>query len=435
VNRALGGLTMEGPSMTRGWLRTGIVALVGSVWPLCGAPEVSVHWALPPEVRIEPPGPEVPAPVAAFSGVWAGGAWDGILPHVLIVEQVSAMGDASVISSWGDAPDWQMTRGYTRVQGRIDHGRLLLVYPSRGARAEYVIDAQGALQGTYTRGNAVGKIVLTRTTLDHLDALAPRPPIPLHEESLRIPVTYPTPEGGTQTWRLEATLYRPQPMGRWPVVVFNHGSTGMGRIPATQTSRFPIVARYFVEQGWAVLVPMRRGRGQSEGSYQEGYQCGSEASGIDRAVEDLDGVFRFLREQPWVDVERLLIGGQSRGGLLAVVYAGRRPEAVKGVINFVGGWMSEGCVPDANELFFREAARTATVPMLWLYADQDFYYSASAIRRYRAAFEEGGGRGPFDLFPDIGGNGHSLVQKPLFWRPAVDAYLQALGLRTAAPVE
>jgi hypothetical protein len=148
----------------------------------------------------------VPSPAAAFSGVWAGGAWDGILPHMLIVEQVWATGDAAVISSWGDAPDWQLTRGFTRLQGRIDHGCLLLEYPSRGARAEYVIDAQGALQGIYTRGSAVGKIVLTRTTLHHLDALAPRPLVELHEEPLRIPVSYATPEGGPQTWPLEATL-------------------------------------------------------------------------------------------------------------------------------------------------------------------------------------------------------------------------------------
>ncbi|HXH13386.1 MAG TPA: alpha/beta fold hydrolase [Alphaproteobacteria bacterium] len=266
-----------------------------------------------------------------------------------------------------------------------------------------MIDSQGILQGTYTRGNAVGKVVLTRTTLDRLDAMTPPPPIPLYEESLRIPVTYPTPEGGTQSWQLEATLYRPHPTGRFPVVVFNHGSTGMGRIPVTQTSKFPIVARYFAEQGWAVLVPMRRGRGQSEGTYEESYQCGREAGGIDRAVEDIDGVFQFLREQPWARPNRILIGGQSRGGLLAVVYAGRRPETVKGVINFVGGWMSEGCVPDANTRFFRDAARQATVPMLWLYADQDPYYSATTIRRYRAAFEEAGGRGPFYLFSDTGG--------------------------------
>jgi hypothetical protein len=62
-------------------------------------------------------------------------------------------------------------------------------------------------------------------------------------------------------------------------------------------------------------------------------------------------------------------------------------------------------VPDANGRFFGDAARTAAVPMLWLYAEHDAYYSASAIRRYRAAFEEAGGQGPFSLFPEIGGTG------------------------------
>jgi hypothetical protein len=41
--------------------------------------------------------------------------------------------------------------------------------------------------------------VLTQTALDRLDEMAPRLPVALHEESLRIPVTYPTPDGGTQT--------------------------------------------------------------------------------------------------------------------------------------------------------------------------------------------------------------------------------------------
>jgi hypothetical protein len=118
--------------MKRGRVHTWIMMLVGSMWLLGGAVWVSAHWALPPEVRIEPPGPEVPAPIAAFSGVWAGGAWDGVLPHVLIVEQVSATGEAAVISRWGDALDWQMTRGYTRVQGRIDQGRLIF-----GRRSEW----------------------------------------------------------------------------------------------------------------------------------------------------------------------------------------------------------------------------------------------------------------------------------------------------------
>jgi hypothetical protein len=56
------------------------------------------------------------------------------------------------------------------------------------------------------------------------------------------------------------------------------------------------------------------------------------------------------------------------------------PEAVTGVINFVGGWMSEGCVPDSNGRFLRDEAKTAAVPMLWSYAEHDHYDSATAIR-------------------------------------------------------
>jgi dienelactone hydrolase len=102
-------------------------------------------------------------------------------------------------------------------------------------------------------------------------------------------------------------------------------------------------------------------------------------------------VFRLLYERPWTDVKRIIIGGASRGGPLAVVYAGGRLEAVAGVINFVGGWMSEGCVPDANGGFFSGAARQAAAPVLWLYADHDPYYSATAIKSYHAAFEQDGG--------------------------------------------
>jgi dienelactone hydrolase len=409
--------------------------LLGSVLSLSLATAVHAQFPLPPDIQIVAPGVNVPAQAAAFSGIWADGAWDGILPHVLILENVSVKGEASVIYSYGDAPDWNTKAGFSRVQGRIENARLTFSLGDGAARAEYVISPRGDLNGTYTRGRNVSKVFLTKTSPEKLSSLTPTAVVALNEETLRIPVKYSGPFGSSRELRLEATLFRPSPTERFPVVVFNHGSTGPGQIPVDLTQKYPFVARYFVEKGFAFIVPMRRGRGKSEGRYQEGYQCGSEANGIDLAVEDLDGVFKFIAEQPWADPIKILIGGVSRGGILSVVYAGRRPGAVKGVVNFVGGWMGERCSPDWNGSFFGEAAKKATVSMLWLYAENDMYYSATAIKGYRAAFEKAGGKGPFHLFQDVGGNGHYLAGKPLFWRPALDGYLSELGLITAKNYE
>ncbi|MGH7302169.1 MAG: alpha/beta hydrolase family protein [Candidatus Rokuibacteriota bacterium] len=38
---------------------------------------------------------------------------------------------------------------------------------------------------------------------------------------------------------------------------------------------------------------------------------------------------------PFVDPTRVVIGGQSRGGILSVAYAGQHPQQIKGVINLV----------------------------------------------------------------------------------------------------
>ena len=112
---------------------------------------------------------------------------------------------------------------------------------------------------------------------------------------------------------------------------------------AGETLTYAETARFFVERGWAVLIPMRRGRGASDGEYLERYECESPAlsSGLDRAIEDLDAVMAFVAQQPWVDRNRLLLGGMSRGGFLSIVYASLRPTGAKGVINFAGGWTAD----------------------------------------------------------------------------------------------
>jgi dienelactone hydrolase len=193
-------------------------------------------------------------------------------------------------------------------------------------------------------------------------------------------------------------------------------------------------ARFFVERGFAVLAPMRRGRGTSDGAYEE-YEAtcdrGILRAGLDRAITDVDAAMAYLRTQPWAHPARMLVAGQSRGGILSVVYAAERPGTVRGAINFAGGWTSQRCDESGrgfNGGAFAAAAGRPRVPTLWLYAEQDTYYSATWIRRYHEAFAQAGGVATFHLFPAFDADGHRLVDRPKIWETAVDDFLRALNL-------
>jgi predicted acyl esterase len=70
-----------------------------------------------------------------------------------------------------------------------------------------------------------------------------------------------------QSVRLEMRIYKSPTEGKVPTLVFNHGFTGNGRDPNLfiRSQDFPQLAQFFVQRGWAVVMPSRRGRGGSEG--------------------------------------------------------------------------------------------------------------------------------------------------------------------------
>lgn len=236
--------------------------------------------------------------------------------------------------------------------------------------------------------------------------------------------------------KLEATLYKPAGNGPFPVVIFNHGSTGPGVIPVDRTEKLPGYAGSLVKKGIALIIPMRRGRGKSEGSYTEPYECSLHQSqwGIRYAIESLDAVYDYLRKQEWADMRQVILSGSSRGGLLSVVYAAERPGSAIGVLNFVGGWMTDRCSVragfDINEAIFKEAGTKSKTPSLFLYATNDSYYAVSSIEKYPLAFREGGGRVEYKLYklPE-GSAGHGLFYRHWKeWTPDVDTFLQKLGV-------
>jgi dienelactone hydrolase len=250
-------------------------------------------------------------------------------------------------------------------------------------------------------------------------------------ETVWIPMTERT-LGVSRTLRLEATLYRPAKAEGAPLLIFNHGSTGRFQIAPTVTQRYPEVAQFFVDRGWTVLMPMRRGRGASEGQYLERYECETATldAGVERAIEDLDAVMAFATAQAWFDAKRFVLGGMSRGGLLSVVYATRRATPARGVLNFAGGWMNEAC--DRRIAFharaFGERGSGPRLPMLWLYSENDRNYGPASVRAAHDAFVRVGGQAALTMFPPIPPDGHIFLPRtPSVWSATVDTWLTTLG--------
>jgi dienelactone hydrolase len=235
--------------------------------------------------------------------------------------------------------------------------------------------------------------------------------------------------------------YRPlDATGPMPTVVFHHGSTGNGDDPSLfgLTYESQSLARFLTERGWMVLFPQRRGRGGSGGLYDEGFTADRSAysceaaralAGLEHALEDASVVTDFVLGMSDVDPQRLVVGGISRGGILAAAHAERRATAYLGVVNFVGGWIGEGC-PDAatvNRSTFEDAAGQPN-PVLWLYGESDPFYSVAHSRANFDAFVDAGGLGTFHVYrrANATANGHFIINEPALWGAELEGFLGGL---------
>lgn len=242
--------------------------------------------------------------------------------------------------------------------------------------------------------------------------------------------------------KLATITYKPPGSGPFPTLIFHHGSTGRG----TDSSIFArpyeprALIQWFTDRGWAVVLPSRRGRGGSEGTYDEGfainrgygYSCDESLSlpGADRALRDIDAITPAILGQSFVDRSRVVVGGQSRGGILTIAWTGRQPAVARAAINFVGGWMGTSCSTASaiNQTLFKRGAAFGQ-PSIWLYGNNDSFYPLSHSRANFAAFQAAGGKGAFhEYVPAAGMNGHFINAAPNLWGTTLEAYLAERGL-------
>ena len=237
---------------------------------------------------------------------------------------------------------------------------------------------------------------------------------------------------------LEVRVFAPDGTGPFPTLLFNHGSTGDGTDPslfALTWTCLPL-ARHFTERGWLVAFPQRRGRGDSDGRYDEGFKPSRKGystnaptalAGLDHALGDVGASIAWATSHADIDAERLVIGGQSRGGALAIAALGEHGAAFRGALSFVGGWLGDGAASAArvNAAAFARGA-SFEGDTLWLHADGDAYYSLEHSRASFARFEEAGGTGTFrTVAVPPGTDAHQIVFAPELWEEPVTRYIEA----------
>jgi dienelactone hydrolase len=385
---------------------------------------------LPDSFDMEPPAPDVPPEMARFYGAWVGTWHDD--RHILVVERIRPDGQADVVFAQSDSAFYGMNREWWRDKARIVDGVLTMT----GFRTfRYAFDGADRLYLTATIASGPATGVVTSGALLRADparlAAGERPAEwPWPGERVWIPhLTVRTPDG-TRPIMLEAAFYPPVGSGPAPLAIFTHGSD-VGRNQLRSWS-FATEAHWLRDNGFAVLALMRRGRGRSEGiNGEENFGREHDGSlmdvsaGIAEAVADLSSAIAYGRQLPNVRPGPVLLAGQSRGGFLAMHYAGLKPGEVMAVVNFVGGWYPYGPVTTP---YYANAGHGAAdkVPQLWLYADNDKLYDEALIREYHQAFTEAGGRVRFELLHGVPGDGHLLRLHPDRWQPIADQFLATL---------
>jgi len=138
--------------------------------------------------------------------------------------------------------------------------------------------------------------------------------------------------------KIEAYLYKPlKGEAPFPLVIYNHGSrAGHER----EEVPFRYVANVLAAQGWAVLVPERRGYGKSDGpTYAEEVGSNGADAMIRRFVEESDDVLAaldYIKTLPFIDQRRMAIMGWSHGGVATLLTASRS-HAFVALIDQAGG--------------------------------------------------------------------------------------------------
>jgi dienelactone hydrolase len=251
----------------------------------------------------------------------------------------------------------------------------------------------------------------------------------LLQEEVRIPAG---------RYSLAATILRPEGAGPFGAVVLNHGTPGSASGRANESAELLIhSAAVFARRGYVVVLPLRRGFGATGGDFAEDpgtcanpdYRKGEHA-----AAEDVMAAYEYARALPYVDGNRMILAGQSAGGIVSMYTAGTRsPQGLVAVLSFAAGRGGNPdfrpgvpCAVEPVARLLESVGKNVKAPVLLHYAENDLYFNPQTSRLWYERFAASGAPAEYVLQPAFGRDGHYIFSETLgvrYWLPAVEQFL------------
>jgi dienelactone hydrolase len=271
---------------------------------------------------------------------------------------------------------------------------------------------------------AIGNVAFAQNGLDGFG-------VRLAEEDVRIPAS-----NGNYT--IAAKIVRPDGPGPYGGVVLNHGAPVSAEERRLESPELLVnTASVFARHGYVVVIPLRRGFGATGGEFAEDagscrnpdYRRGEAA-----AADDVMAAYQYARTLPYVDGSRMILAGQSAGGVAAIFTAGARsPQGLVAVLAFAAGrggnpYRNPGvpCAVEPLAQVFDELGKNVKVPVLFHYAENDHFFNPSTSRLWYKRFAAGGAKAEYVLQPAFGKDGHYIFSDDSgakIWLPAVERFM------------
>lgn len=228
----------------------------------------------------------------------------------------------------------------------------------------------------------------------------------------------PSPDPETMS---HAILFRPSGEGPFRLAVIAHASTQnvLFRAIMPQPEYRPL-ASFLVARGFAVLVPERPGHGGTGGKYLEDQRGCDEADYAHAGritAQEILAAANFMRGQPFLRRDGTVVIGHSAGGWGALALADGDPAEIATIIVLAPGrgghandFPNQVCAPHTLVAAAGEFGRAARIPVSWLVAANDTYFSPELSKKLSDAFRSGGDKVDFRLLPAYASEGHWMIE-------------------------